>query len=163
VENDVLRELYEKYYREALLYTLSLSGDRPLAEDIVADAFLKAYLSLPDGGESFRFWLLRVCRNLYIDHLRRQKVRSAREKPRSDAQTPSPEEELLADERRLALYRCMKKLPTADREIVSLFYFSGVPIGKIAELLGTTPGAVKTRLSRLRARLRKLMEDEYGV
>jgi len=54
VENDVLRELYEKYYREALLYTLSLSGDRPLAEDIVADAFLKAYLSLPDGGESFR-------------------------------------------------------------------------------------------------------------
>lgn len=163
MENDVIRELYEKYYREALLYTLSLSGDRPLAEDIVADAFLKAYLSLQDGGDSFRFWLLRVCRNLYIDHLRRQKVRSAREKPEVEGAAPSPEEELLVGERRLALYRCMRRLPTADRELVTLFYFSGVPVGKIAELLNMTPGAVKTRLSRLRARLRKLMEDEYGI
>ena len=73
MEKDILEELYRKYYSGTLLYCTALCTDTALAEDIVADAFVKAYLSLPDDVPSFQYWLLRVCRNLWLDHLRKNK------------------------------------------------------------------------------------------
>ena len=70
MEADILEELYREHHSAALLYCIALCGDEQLAQDLTADAFIKAYLSLPDRIPSFRWWLLRVCRNLWIDQLR---------------------------------------------------------------------------------------------
>ena len=72
MENDILQALYDRYYSAALLYTTALCADAELAKDLVADAFVKAYISLPQEIPSFPFWLFRVCKNLWIDHLRKQ-------------------------------------------------------------------------------------------
>ena len=53
MHSDILDELYRQYYGAALLYVLSLCRDRALAEELVHDAFVKAYLSLPDDAPSF--------------------------------------------------------------------------------------------------------------
>lgn len=162
MEDGIFKELYERYYREALLYTLSLCSHRQLAEDIVSEAFLKAYMTLEEGSGGFKFWLLKVCRNLYIDHLRREKHR-AEESEAPDAGSPSPEEALLGDERRAALYRAIGALGPADREVITLFYFAGLSAERIAGLTGQTSGSVRTRLSRARARIRNIMEVDYGI
>ena len=71
MDADVLEELYHRYYRSAVLYCISLCGTQQLAEDIATDAFVKAYLSLPNDVTSFRYWLMKVCKNLWIDYLRK--------------------------------------------------------------------------------------------
>lgn len=54
MNRDVLEKLYVRYYKSAFLYTLFLCGHQEIAEDIVADAFCQAYLSLSDAHPSFR-------------------------------------------------------------------------------------------------------------
>ena len=73
MESDVLRELYEKYHQKAYLYVLSLCRDKETAEDIVSEGFEKAFLTVEGCPEGFFWWLLRVCRNLWLDTLRKQK------------------------------------------------------------------------------------------
>ena len=72
MRGDTLEQLYTRYYRQALLYALSLcGGNAAVAEDLVQEAFCRALLSLPDQVGSFPGWLMRVLRNLSIDQLRR--------------------------------------------------------------------------------------------
>ena len=48
MDRDVFEQLYQKYYAPALLYAQSLCRGRHLAEDMVQEAFYRAWLSLPD-------------------------------------------------------------------------------------------------------------------
>ena len=50
-------------------------------------------------------------------------------------------------------------LPPADRAVIHLFYYEGCSTEEIANLTGQRPGAVRTRLSRARGKLRKLLEE----
>lgn len=146
-----------------MLYTLSLCASRELAEDIVADAFVKAYLSLPDDIPSFQYWLLRVCKNLWIDHCRRSRHMAPAEELDSLADHRTPEALYLATEQQQTLWRAIAALPPLDRELVTLHYFSGLPLAEIAHLLGKTPVAVRQRMVRLRSALKKRMEEQgYG-
>lgn len=69
---DQLEELYIKYYRELYLYAFSLCKDYHLAQDLTSDTFFKAYLSLDDDVAYFKYWIFRVCKNLYLDFLRKE-------------------------------------------------------------------------------------------
>lgn len=160
MESDILQALYERYYSRAMLYALSLCGDEELAKDLVADAFVRACLSLPEETPSFPYWLMRVCRNLWLDHLRRQR----RQAPLEDAaQLPAPdtpETAFLKHERSRALWRSIGRLAPLDREIVTLHYFSGLPLQQVAALVGRSYGATRQRLSRLRQKIKQELEEQ---
>ena len=68
MDKDIFEALYRRYYAPALLYAQGLCRSRHLAEDMVQEAFCRAWLSLPGEVTSFRGWLFRVLRNLIIDH-----------------------------------------------------------------------------------------------
>ena len=155
----MLEKLYRQYYNRAFFYVLSLCGNRGSAEEIVQDAFAEACLSLPDDVPSFPCWLMKVCRNLVIDRWRHEKFLSP-EEPKDRTGGQSPEEMLLGKERTAALYRALKKLPTGERELLALFYFAQRPTGEIAVILGISPVAARQRLTRARAHLRKIMEED---
>ena len=161
MHSDALEALFRAHYSPALLYTLSLCGDRARAEDIVSQAFETALLAPEDGVRSFRSWLLTVCRNLFLDQARRDRRRYPL--PPEDLPLTVPENALasvLEEERYAALYRCLGRLPAEARELLSLYYFAGVPLTEIAALTGRTHTAAKTALFRARARLRHLLEED---
>lgn len=163
MEPDILEQLYRRCHGPALLYTLSLCGDPSLAEDIVADAFVKAYLTLPQETPSFQFWLLRVCRNLWLDHLRRQKFQADPAALEDLVDHRTPETRYIQSEQKKALWKAIDALPPLDRELVTLHYFTGLPLNQIAPLLGKSPAAVRQRLTRLRHTLKQRMEEQgYG-
>ena len=54
MDRDVLAQLYERYYQPALFYLLALCRDRHLAEDLVQEAFVRAYLSCRRTSPHFR-------------------------------------------------------------------------------------------------------------
>lgn len=158
MENDILQALYQRYYGAALLYTTALCSDAELAQDIVADAFVKAYISLPAEIPSFPFWLFRVCKNLWIDHLRKQPVQLSEEQLLNAADRHTPESIYLENERYRCLWQGIQSLSPIDREIVTLHYFSRLPLQDVSRLVGKSYAAVRQRLSRLRQILKHHME-----
>ena len=162
-DNKTLEALYRRYYSAAYLYCLSLSGDAHTAQDIVADAFVKACLSLPDDVPSFRYWLLRVCKNLWVDSCRRNAHLAGSEALEFIPDPNTPETIYLQNERRKALWKALNTLPPKDRELITLHYFSELPLNEIAPLMGKSYDAVRQRMVRLRQKLRQEMEAQgYG-
>ena len=156
--------MYRKYYRSALLYCISLCGRPELAEDLVADAFVKAYLSLPNDVPSFQFWIFRVCKNLWIDHCRREKRLVSGDALQTLSDPTTPETAYLSDERQKALWQAISTLSPLDKALVTLHYFSGLPLQETAKLLGKSYPAVRQRMVRLRAILKQRMEEQgYGL
>lgn len=163
MDRDLLEELYRKHHSAAYVYCLTLCGDHHLASDIVADAFVKAYLSLPDDVPSFRYWLLRVCKNLYFDHLRRRKLEVSEESPEFLSDGVTPESLYIQNETKRALWNAIATLSPADRELLTLHYFSGLPLQEIAPIMGKSYAAVRQRMVRLRQTLKQRLEEQgYG-
>ncbi len=159
MHEDILEKLYRQYYSAAMLYALSLCRDSHLAEELVQESFVRAYLSLDDDAPSFPYWLMKVCRNLYYDHARRQKFLS--DAPIKEEIDPTtPESVLLAKEDTAALFRALQKLDSIDRELVALHYFAARPIHEAAEILGLQNAAARQRLRRARIKLRKIIEED---
>ncbi len=151
-----MREMYEKYHRAAYLYVLSLCRERETAEDIVSEGFVKAFLTLEQSSEGFLWWLMRVCKNLWLDLLRKR----GRENGVLPAEIPVAEDALagvLQREENARLYRAMAMLAEGDRELLIWYYFSGLSIRQMASLRGCSQTAVKTALYRARVRLKQKM------
>ena len=163
MDADLLEELYRKYYGPAVLYCTALCGDEHLAQDIAADAFVKAYLSLPNDVPSFRYWLLRVCKNLWIDYLRKRKQEVSDEPLQYLADHDTPESSYIRDERNRFLWNIIAQLPPLDRELVTLHYFSGLNLREAAKMVGKPYPAVRQRMVRLRQTLKTRLEEQgYG-
>lgn len=163
MDSEILEELYRKYYRSTVLYCLSLCGKEALAQDIASDAFVKAYLSLPNNVSSFPYWLMRVCKNLWIDYLRKNSRITSDEPLQYLADESTPESRYLRDERSRYLWKMISQLPAIDREIIILHYFSGLSQLEIAKILRKSYPAIRQRIIRARQLLRSKMEEQgYG-
>ena len=163
MDKDMLEQLYRAHYAAAYSYCLTLCGRQDLAQDIVADAFVKAYLSLPNDIPSFRWWLLRVCRNLWLDFLRKEQhlTDSDALEYLTDGQTP--ENRYIQQETYRFLWQCITDLAPRDRELLTLHYFSGLPLKEIASLTDISYAALRKRMERLKDKLRLRMEEHgYG-
>lgn len=155
--------LYEKYYKSAYLYTLSLCKNKEQAEDIVSEGFEKALLTIETvQNEKFLYWLLRVCKNLWIDEVRRQsrRKRATQGLASTGVQDEDALSTLLYSERTRRLYGGIERLPQNYRELLVLYYFGQMPLSKIAELLGMNYSAAKTGLFRGRLLLKKILEED---
>lgn len=164
MEVDILEELYRKYYQSALLYCTALCGDHATAEDLVEDAFIKAWKSFSLDQPSFQFWLFKVCKHLWIDKLRKKKYLLPYEDLDELSDRTTPEDRYLDDERNDALFQAISHLPPPDRELVMLHYFSDLPLHEIALIVNKNYAAVRQRMVRLRLQLRKELEGQgYGI
>ena len=137
----LVKENEDRLYRAAL----AILGDAQEAEDAVQDTFLKFLEKAPAELDSPPAWLMRVLVNGCRDR--------RRELPLPDTlPAPGPEERQELEE--------IFSLPPADRAVIHLFYYEGLSTGEIARLTGQAEGTVRSRLSRARARLRRLLEGE---
>ena len=127
------------------------------AEDAVQEAVCAAFERRESLREAdkFRPWLLRILVNKCYDTCRRRR--------------PTVDLEDVADylpaksqdhTERLTLWQAVMALSGDLRAVVTLFYYDGLSIREISGALGISEAAVKTRLSRGRAKLRQLLDEE---
>ena len=141
----LVTENEDRLYRAAL----AILGDPHEAEDAVQDAFVKYLEKAPEGLENPGAWLMRVLVNGCKSRLRLAWRRVA---PLPDTlPAPSPEEREELEE--------LWRLPAQERAAIHLFYYEGYSTGEIAAITGAAEGTVRSRLSRARGRLRKLLDD----
>lgn len=128
------------------------------AEDIVQSVFLRLMINQPHlkSPEHERAWLIRTAINLCLDY-HKSAVRRTNVPLREDVFASQPEEtgEVL---------EAVWKLPERDRYAVYLYYYEGLPVQAIANLLNEQTGTITSRLSRARKKLKLLLKgDEHGT
>lgn len=156
MKNEVLERLIKKHYNEALLYVYSFCHNRSLAEDIVQESFVRAFRSIDEEKDGFKYWLFKVCRNCYFDYLRKNKRLEAIQDDFAD-ENDLVDSVIQKDEYR-ALYKAISLLKESYREIVRLFYFDGMSVKEIASILDTSIENVKVQLYRTRLKLKEILE-----
>ena len=157
--HDQWDELYRRHYSEVYLYALSLCRDHHRAQDLTSDTFFQAILSLDEEKSYFKYWLFRVCRNLFLDGIRRDRnIDRATDLALLPDGGNSPLDQLIQSEQRQRLYHQILGLTEGDREILILFYFSELPIREIAGIRGIREGTARVQLHRARAALKSRME-----
>ena len=142
--------------------TAVLLGAGDDADDVVQEAFVKAFRRLPlyRGDAPFRPWLLAIVtnetRNLHRSRRRRDGLvlrAAARENP--DRRAPDePGDAVLAAERRAALLDALRGLDQRDREVIVCRYLLDLSEAETVAALGWPKGTVKSRTARALARLR---------
>ncbi|MEV1072515.1 RNA polymerase sigma factor [Micromonospora parva] len=163
-DEDRFRRAYAEDFESLLAYALRRVAHPEDAADVVAETFLVAWRrrrDIPVVGEA-RLWLYGVARRVLANHhrggVRRQRL-GERLRQQIAASVPDPGS---AVPERLAVRAALAGLPEADREVLMLTVWEGLQPHEVAAVLGVSPAAVRTRLSRARARLRGLVGDDPG-
>ena len=161
MDNHDLEKIYQKYYKELYLYAYSICKNHHIAQEIVSDTFFKALLSIQKTDGNMKYWLIRVCKNLLIDHFRKRK--KFIDVPIEDIPLVFDEKniaKLIKSENRTKLYQAVLKLSDSYREIVTMYYFMELTSEEIAKNVGSTVGSVRTVLYRARNQLRIILKEE---
>ena len=158
MKHDVIEGLFLKHYNDALLYTLSLTKNYPLAEEVVSDAFYTALKTADEEVHNFKAWMLRVCRNLYLN--KRRKASRLQELDESMAdQSETALDNIIRKEEYRALYHAISLLNPSYKEVITLFYFEDLSIKDIAHVIGKSEAVVKVALFRGRESLKKILSE----
>ena len=149
--------LTEPYRRELIAYCYRLTGTLTEAEDMVQEAFLRAYRALDsfEGRASLRAWLYRIAHNLCLNHVqRRPPVWQSLEDVGDRSLAPDAEEAGQERENvRLGFVALVQSLPPRQRAALVLRDVLGWSAEETARILETTVPAVKNALARARQTL----------
>ena len=167
-DRDAYAELVSRHAPVAIR-TAALLGAGGEAEDVVQEAFVKAYAALDRyrPGAPFRPWLLRIVANETRNLHRAAGRRGARERraweqsqPLLLARSHDPADATLATDRRSALVQGLARLSPEHRQVVTCRYLLDLDEVETAAVLGWPRGTVKSRLHRAVARLRDVLDTE---
>lgn len=149
--------LYERYLPDIYRYSLFRVGRREAAEDVTSQTFIKALASLGAyRGGSFRSWLFTIAHRTAIDHLRARRPDVAIDVAGEIADIdPTPESVAVASDEQRHLFALLAGLPPDQRRVVEI-RLAGLNDREIADVLGESHTAIRTRQSRAMARLRTL-------
>ena len=175
-DREAIRLLIKQQNRRLYRIARSIVRDDFDAEDVLQDAYVRAFAAL-DGfrGEArFGTWLARIVINEALGCVRRRRPTidiglvsdnpelSAQVIPFPTASCENPETIMAQDQIRALLERAIDKLPEGFREILVARLIEEMSVEETSELFGVLPQTVKTRLFRARALLRAEMEKHIG-
>jgi RNA polymerase sigma-70 factor, ECF subfamily len=139
-DSSALHFLYVRYADDVCAYVRSIVRDPDEAEDITQNVFAKlmtAILKYERRDVPFAAWVLRVARNVALDH-----IRARRQIPFEEVRTSDRGDDQVSFERCQSLREAMQRLPAEQREVLVLRHIAGLTPGEIAERLGKTEGSV---------------------
>jgi RNA polymerase sigma-70 factor, ECF subfamily len=150
---------------------LRILGNSSKAEDATQDTFIKAYTSLDQyEGGSFKSWLTRIATNRCYDLIRAERRRPAasleaqpvESEPSWSVEPESEHPDSYAARSQLSEYleRALAALPDEQRVAIVLYDVNGYSYEEIAEIVETSLGTVKSRISRGRSRLREILQSD---
>lgn len=160
---NTLAWVYDNYSPAVYRYAFRLLGSDQIAEDCVADTFLKLLVALDKGRgpkENLKAYLFRSAHNWVVDHYRRK---SSNDTELHEEQPDNLEGVENITEMRLRIeetMKSMKKLTREQQEVLYLRYGEGFQNELIAKIMKKPCGAIKSLLHRGTAAIRKDLKNE---
>ena len=155
--------LINRYSDPLYRHALGMTGSPDVAEDILQTSFIKAYHHLGEVRGRFDAWLFRIVANGckdWLKNIRRSHLSYDEDDQPSNYTTP--DEDLDRTELRSDLDRALAELAPSLREAFVMKHVEGRSYEEMADLLGTTVGALKMRVHRAREALQALLEEKYA-
>jgi RNA polymerase sigma-70 factor, ECF subfamily len=140
-------------------YARALTRDVHAADDLVQDCLARALgkVHLWEEGSDLRAWLFTILHNQHVNHVRRA-VREGAAIGLADHSMPSSTPNQARRLELRDLERAMGKLPDEQRAVILLVGLEGLRYEEVAEILDVPVGTIRSRLSRGRETLRRLMD-----
>lgn len=162
-------ELYQRYSEAMFHLCLRLMPSQPDAEDVLQEAFLKAFRNIKQfkGNSTFGAWLKRIVVNQCMDQLRKDKNRMW-----VSRESEFPEEVPIATHKDQALIQsinvdmvkeAIKSLPEGFKMVLTLFLIEGYDHQEIGDILGISPSTSKSQYSRAKAKLREILNGYTAI
>ena len=154
--------LFERYHRALYGFLYHLTGEPELSEDLVQNVFYRMlkYRHTFSGEGEFRTWMYHLARNALADAVKKTRpaahhvdVTTVAERLGGGAAADEP---LQRKQELEQLHRALERLSTESREVLVLTRFQELPYALVAQVLGTTEGAVKVRVHRALGQLKEI-------
>ncbi len=152
-DQDAFESLFRQFEIEVFHWILRIVRDASIAEDILVEAFWRAYRARArfDSSRSFGAWMRRIATNAARDHLRSVLPRAGSITTSDDIEAPARADRGLSESVELAF----RKLPPKLQVVATLALIEERPYAEIADMLGLRVGTVKSRMFRAVGALRK--------
>ena len=166
-DRDDFRLVYDANYHLLVQVIMHIVYNLEVAEDLTQEAFERFYvknMTFPSEDDA-KYWLLRVAKNLALNHVRRNKregemVEKVKHMPRSPHNDRDGEREVIDAENRMEVRAAIDSLPENLRMVIQLREFSGLDYKSIAKVLGISETNVKVRVFRARKKLEEALGSE---
>lgn len=157
-------ELYKQYAKGMYNCCRRLLNDEQDAEDVMQEAFLKAFQRLDQfsGGVSFGAWLKKIMIHQCLDHIKRQEI--------DWISTEGPDIELEQEEatdhgqyEMDKVYKAIDALPGGYKMILSLYLIEGYDHEEIGQILEIEPGTSRSQFARAKNKLKGILKERNYV
>lgn len=169
------KRLVNKYERALYYHILKMVKDKEQVEDLVQEAFVKAFDNLESYNTNYAFstWLYRIATNHTIDYLRKKKLQTLSiDKPRKtksgememqlEDQSAQTDRSIIRKQRQNIVQDAIDELPVKYRKVIRLRHMEEKSYQEISEELGKPLGTVKAHIFRAREMLYKSLKDKRG-
>ena len=147
-----LEILFDRHHPGLFRYFLSLTANRAVSEDLAQEVFFRVlkYRHTYQPGAGFRPWLYSVGRNVWADHMGKQKPEVAlpEEVGELRGKEMPPDRALQKKQEAMILRRALASLPGEKREVLVLSRYQDMKYEEIASVLQCEVGTVKVRVYR---------------
>jgi len=167
------KKLVDKYERALYFHILKMVKDREQVEDLVQEAFVKAFDNLNTYSTNYAFstWLYRIATNNTIDYLRKKKLNTLSiDKPMKtkdgemEMQLPdesaSTDRDIIKKQRKKIVQNAIDDLPKKYRKVIQLRHMEEKSYKEISDILDKPLGTVKAHIFRARELLYKALKDK---
>jgi RNA polymerase sigma-70 factor, ECF subfamily len=171
-DSEAFRLLVERHSRALFQLGYRMTGNEHDAEDVVQEAFLKAYRSLDrfEARSQVGSWLYRIAANCAFDVLRRRQRRDSRvasldaeDSPEPLAPEPGPDRMALGADVRRGIEAALARMSARERAAFVLRHFEGRSIAEIELALGMDTTAVKQSVCRAVRKAREVLAPLVGA
>ncbi len=156
-ELDALGLLYERYKKRLFGYFYQLNRDPWLCEDMVQNVFVRIlkYKGSYTDENKFLPWLFQIARNVNNDHFKRnKKIPEAGILPKYEISDLSFDPTM--EENKKLLQEAINKLSPEKKELVVLSKIQELKYRDVADIVGSTEGAVRTKVHRILQELKEI-------
>jgi RNA polymerase sigma-70 factor, ECF subfamily len=164
-DQNAFGQLYDRYVDVVFRFVLFRVGDRPLAEDLTSETFLRALRrisSVSYQGRDVGAWFVTIARNLVLDHVKSSRYRlemTTADILDSSEDDRGPEHEVVEEATATELRRCIAQLGQDQQECIMLRFMQGLSVSETAAVMGRNEGAVKALQHRAVRRLAQLLPE----
>lgn len=156
---DEIKKLYNEYYTQVFNFIYRMSRDYYLSEDIAQETFLKATLHIGkfDGKCKISSWLCQIAKNLYLDHLRKNKKYNYTELNEQIESASGVEKD---KEWALSICEKIHSLEEPYKEVFMMHHFGDIPLNSLAKMFGKSESWARVTYYRAKEKIRNMLEEE---
>ncbi len=165
-EQSAYKTLLNLFWKDVYHFQFNKTKNEDESEDITIKTFAKAFDKLHTFNEKYNFktWLITISKNIYIDHLRKEKQQTISLHKNDNSvfdiqdDTPTAEDTIITEQNLAKLLAYIKKLKPHYQEIIQLRYFQEMSYKEIANELNEPMNNVKVKLLRARKLLAEIIK-----